>query len=118
MTEERMTDAGVAKVDANAKADASDASEASNINTPKNDVTRGIGKPCAVAIVSSQRVSLRQQDLRDSQSDCEGADTGNFYAKKEATKSGAKQKSDAISTCKRFSLRKKAFRETRNLGLG
>ena len=45
-----MADADVAKVDVNAKADAPDASDASNIDTPKINMKRGIGKPCAVAI--------------------------------------------------------------------
>ena len=39
MTQERMTGADVYKVDANSKADASDAS---NINIPKIDAKRGI----------------------------------------------------------------------------
>ena len=53
MTEERMTDAGVAKVDANAKADASDNSCCSNIKTPKINVKIGKVKPFYVAITLS-----------------------------------------------------------------
>ena len=52
-----MKDANAAKVDANAKADASDASK---IDTPKIDVKIGIVKPCDVAIILSCRVYLRQ----------------------------------------------------------
>ena len=53
VTQERIKDADAAKVDANAKSDApytSDASDSSNIDTPKIDVNRGIGKLCAVVI--------------------------------------------------------------------
>ena len=57
MAQERMTDTDTAKVDANAKADASDASK---IDTPKIDVKIGIVKPCDVAIILSCRVYLRQ----------------------------------------------------------
>ena len=45
VTQERMADAGVAKVDVNAKADAPDASNASNVSnikTPKIHLKRGI----------------------------------------------------------------------------
>ena len=50
VNQERMIDADTAKVDVNAKADAPDASAASEIDTPKIDVKRGIGKLCAVVI--------------------------------------------------------------------
>ena len=50
VTQERMTDADTANVDANAKADAPDASNAPKINTPKINVKRGIVKLCAVSI--------------------------------------------------------------------
>ena len=113
-----MADADVAKVDVNAKADAPDASDASNIDTNKIDVKRGIGKPCAVAIVLYRHVSLRQQTLCDAQSYGEDADTGKFdakkEAKKEATKVDAKRKSDVISTSRCFYFRQRSLRETRN----
>ena len=67
VTQERMTDNDMAKVDANTKADTPDASDASKINTPKINVKRGIGKSCAVAIALSSHVSLIQQDLLDAQ---------------------------------------------------
>ena len=41
VTQDRMTDADADKVDANAKSDAPDASDASNIDTPKIDVKIG-----------------------------------------------------------------------------
>ena len=53
VTQERMADADADKVDANAKADAPDASDAYNsskIETPKIDLKRGIGKPCVIVI--------------------------------------------------------------------
>ena len=50
VTPESMTDADAAKIGANAKPDASDASNASNIDTPKIDAKRGIGKLCMVVI--------------------------------------------------------------------
>ena len=53
VTQERITDADVAKVDANTKEDAPDASNASSaskIDTHKINVKRGIGKPCAIEI--------------------------------------------------------------------
>ena len=53
VTQERMADADVAKVDVNAKAYAPDASNASNIKTPKIQLKRGIVKPCDVVIVLS-----------------------------------------------------------------
>ena len=59
VTQERITDSDTAKVDANVKSDAPDASNASKINTPNIDVKTGIVKPCAVAIKLSQHVSLR-----------------------------------------------------------
>ena len=68
VTQESMIDANTAKVYVKAKADAPDASnnpDTSKIDTPKIDVRRGIGKPCAIAIALSWRVSLRQQALRD-----------------------------------------------------
>ena len=52
----RMSDAYVAKVDANAKSDVPDASNApedSKIDTPKINAKRRIGKPYAVAIALS-----------------------------------------------------------------
>ena len=69
---------------------------------------------------------MRQQALRDSQSDGEGSDTGKFDAKKEAkkdakkeaTKADAKRKSDAILTYRDVSLTQKALRETNSSGLG
>ena len=63
-----MSDADVAKVDANAKADApnpSEASDGSKINTPKINVKRGIGKTFAIVIAMYQHVSLIQQAIRD-----------------------------------------------------
>ena len=69
VTQERMTDTDVAKVDANAKSDAPDPSDASNIDTPNINVKRGMGETCAVAIALSRRVSLIQQALLDSQLD-------------------------------------------------
>ena len=53
MTQDRIADTDAAKVDVNAKADAPDASGASNTDTIKIDVKRGIGKPCTVAIAMS-----------------------------------------------------------------
>ena len=50
VTQERMTDYDTVKADVNAKSDASDASNASKINTPKIDVKRGIIEPCAATI--------------------------------------------------------------------
>ena len=82
----RMTDSGASTVDENAKSDASDASNASKINTPKIGVKRGIVKPSAVSIKLSQRVSLRHKALRDAQSDGNIADTGKFDANKKSTK--------------------------------
>ena len=52
-----------AKVDANSKSDASDASK---IGTPKVKVKRGIGKQCAVAVALSRHVYFRNQALRES----------------------------------------------------
>ena len=43
-----MVDADAAKVDANAKSDAPDASEDSKVDTPRINVKMGIGKPGAV----------------------------------------------------------------------
>ena len=97
VTQERTTESDTAKVDTSAKSDAPDASNASDgskINNPKIYVEKGIGKPCAVAILLSQHIYLRQQALRDAHSDGEGVDTGNFdatiHAKKEAKKADAK----------------------------
>ena len=125
MTQERMTDHNAGKADENTKADISDASDDSNaskINTPKIDVSRGILKPCDIAISLYQNFSLRQQVLHYARSGGEGSDTGKFdakkEAKKEATKANAKQKSDAILTYRRLYLIQKALRETHNLGLG
>ena len=56
VTQERMTDTDATKVDANAKADgpdASDASDGSKINTPNINGKGGIGKPCTIDIVIS-----------------------------------------------------------------
>ena len=56
VTQERMTDTDTAKFDANTKADAtnaSDASYASKINTPNINGKGGIGKPCTIDIVIS-----------------------------------------------------------------
>ena len=50
MTQDRMADADMDKVDANVKSDAPDASKDSNINTTNMDVKRGMGKRCAVVI--------------------------------------------------------------------
>ena len=67
-------------------------------------------------------MSLGQQALQDAQSDGEGADTGKFdakkEAKKEATKADTKRKSNAILTSRRFYLKQKALRGTRNYCLG
>ena len=82
VTQERMADADAAKVDVSAKADAPDASNAPKINTPKIDVKKGMGKLCAVEIVLSRRVSLRQKSLCESQAYGGGSETGKFYAKK------------------------------------
>ena len=79
VAQERITDADAANIDANEKVDASDVS---NVDTPKIGVNRGIGKPCAVAIALYRRVFLRQHALHDAQSYGEGADTGQFIAKK------------------------------------
>ena len=72
----------------NVKADASNASVRSNINTPKINVKRGIGKPCAVEVSMSRHVYLIQKSLCDAHSYGEGADKGKFDAvidtKKEA----------------------------------
>ena len=70
--QERIEDAHAAKVDVNAKADAPDASNASNIDTTKIDVKRGIGKPCSVAIAMSQCVSLIHQSLCDARDTMKG----------------------------------------------
>ena len=92
VTQDRMKDFDAAKVDANTKADAYDPSDASNIDTPKINVKRGIGNRNKLY----QRIYLRQQALRHTQSDGEDSDTGKFdvkkVAKKEATKSDAKRK--------------------------
>ena len=67
MTQESMADADTAKFGANAKADASGASnvsDSSNINAPKINVKIGIGKPCAIVIALSRRVYLRQHSFR------------------------------------------------------
>ena len=45
-----MADTDTTKVDVNAKADALDASDASNIDTTNINMKRGIVKPCAVAM--------------------------------------------------------------------
>ena len=50
MTQERMTDADMENVDANAKVDAPDALNASKINTLNIYVNIGIERPCVVAI--------------------------------------------------------------------
>ena len=126
--QESMKYADAAKVGANAKADAPEASNASNaykINTPNINVNRGMVKPCAVSIALSRRMSLRQQALRDTQSYGEVADTGKFdatidakkEAKKEVTKSEMKLKSDAISTSRCVTLINMALFETQNYGL-
>ena len=129
VTQERMKYFDASKVDANEKEGAPDTSNAfdgSKIDTPKINVKRGKGKICSVAITLSQRLSLRQQALRDSQPDGEGSDTGKFDAKKEAkkeekkeaTKADAKRKSDAILTYRGVSLTQKALRETNSSGVG
>ena len=85
-----MIDADAAKVDANPKSDAPDAS---NINTPKIDVKRRIKKPCDDNIVLSFYVYLRQQALHDSQSYGEVIDTGKFDATIDVKKDrGAKKR--------------------------
>ena len=84
-----MTYADTYKVDANAKADvpdASDASDASKIDTPNIDVKRGVGKPCAVAIVLSRRLYLRNKALCNANSAGEGSDTGKLDATIDAKK--------------------------------
>ena len=81
MTQDRMTDNDAANVDAKSKTDAPDAS---NIDTPKNDVKTGIGKTCFVATKLFRLVYLIHQSLRDDQSDGEDKDTGKFDAKEEA----------------------------------
>ena len=86
-----MADTDAAKVDANAKADAPDASDCSKIDNLKIDVKRGIGKPCTVAIALSQSVSLRQQALHESHSYGEGAYTLKFDATIEAKKEAKKE---------------------------
>ena len=48
--QERMTYSDAAKVSVNAKADTPDASNASNMDTPKINVKIGIVKPCTIAI--------------------------------------------------------------------
>ena len=53
VTKEKMADADASKVDANEKADASEASDAWNIDTPKINVKRGTRKTCAITIVIS-----------------------------------------------------------------
>ena len=122
VTQESTTDADAAKVNVNAKSDAPDASNASKIDTPKINVKIMIVKPCAISIILSRQVSLRYLALNDAQSDGKGADTGKFDAKKEAkreaTKSDIKQKSDTISTSRRLSLRQEALRETHNYCVG
>ena len=63
LIKERKTDADVAKVDANEKSDAPNASVASDgskIDTPNIDMKRGIEKPCAVVIALSWRMYFRQ----------------------------------------------------------
>ena len=89
-TQERITDAFMAKVDANAKSDAPYTSNASNINTPKIDVNIEIVKLCVILIALPQRVFLSQQALCDTQSSIEGEYTGKFDgmidAKKEVKK--------------------------------
>ena len=127
--QDMMTESDAAKVDANAKADAPDASDAfdaSKIPTPKINVNRGIRKPFAVEKLLSLCMSLRQQALWDAHSADEGADTGKFVAaidakkeaEKEATKADARRKADAISTSISLFLRQKGLRETHNYGLG
>ena len=86
-----MKGADASKVDANAKADASDASNSSKIGTPKIDVKREIGKPCDIAISLSLCMSLRQKALRYSQSAGEGADTEKFGAMIDLKKRGNKR---------------------------
>ena len=97
-TQQRTTDTDAAKVDTNAKSDATHASDTSKIDTPNIDVKTGIGKQCAVVIALSWNVCLIHQPPCDTQSDDEGADTGKpetkKKAKKEATKADARQKSD------------------------
>ena len=69
-------------------------------------------------IALSLHVSLRQQALRDAQTYGDGADTGEFDAKRRGKKSDAKRKSDVISTSRRLYLRQKSLLETHNSGLG
>ena len=56
--QERVTDTGATKVDANVKSDAPNDSDASKIDTPNIHVRREIVKPCAVVIALSIRVYL------------------------------------------------------------
>ena len=65
--QDSMTDANVAKVDANAKTDDPNASDGSKIDTPKINMKIAIGKPFAIAIALYQLVSLRHKVLFDSQ---------------------------------------------------
>ena len=81
-----MTDADAPKVDANAKADAPDASDASKIDTPMIYVKTGIGKQCDIFIVLSRSISLRERDLRDTPSASEVSDTRDFDAAIDAKK--------------------------------
>ena len=102
VTQERMTDSDAAKVDANVKADAPKgyvSSNSYNIDTPKIDVKRGIGKLQDFATSLSWRMSLRQKSLYGAQSDGEGAGTGKFDAKKEAEREA--KKSDAKTKSRR-----------------
>ena len=96
MTQERVIGTDVAKVDANAKADAPNASDSSKINTPKINVKRGIGKPCIIVITLSKCVYLRQQALRDAQSAGEFADTGKFDATIDAKKEAKKRQQNPM----------------------
>ena len=121
-----MIDADTDNVDAKVKADAPDASRGSKIDIPKIDVMRWIGKMCEIMIALSQCFSFINQALRDAQSAGECTYTGKFHAtidakketKKEATKSDAKQKSNAILTSRHVTLRQKSLRETQNCSLG
>ena len=73
VTQDRIVDADTAKVDVNAKADAPDAFDASNIETTKIDVKRGIVKMCSVSISLSRCVYLIQQSLCNTRNTMKGS---------------------------------------------
>ena len=56
VTQERMKDTDAAKVNANAKTDALDASDGSKIDIFNINVKIGIGKPCTVTIRMSRHM--------------------------------------------------------------